>query len=204
MNETEDIYELKPEEIVDMTQFLEMEIDFDALKKQYKFKAIDKDLVLRASLELDKKEPDLELVEKASKIIKKYETGMVIIPNYEVEEHEVKIEKKEVKTIHTVYNEPTSYIDAEKKVWLGGVLGFIFGPVGLLYVSWQSALGILVLSIALVLIHPALFIVAPFIALGLGVFGTQQYNLKLTSVVYKPRFSLRKMTDFFSKNILKT
>jgi len=71
------------------------------------------------------------------------------------------------------------FLKKKKILWLAALLGFLFGGLGLFYVSWLFALAMLMITITMALTLPILLISVPMISLALALYAGIETNKKL-------------------------
>lgn len=173
-----DIYDLKIKNTNDGKE----SIDYNSLIKQYDYKLRDKEAILEGSLELSKDAPDMKIVQKAFQLIENYKTGEKETTKYIVNEQTLMARERNKKKNKPQQPIVKKVILGEKNVFIGAVLGFLFGALGLFYVSWKMALGFLVFTLVMIVILPVSLYALPFLGLGLGVFGVQKHNEALATI----------------------
>jgi len=149
------VYNIKGDE-GDLEKLLDYKIDFVELNKKYKFSLQDREIVLQGSLQLQSGEPDIELLKKAIDLINQYKSAYL---------------KKEQSHLHHIQQrdeEVTLTSDLDEDVWKPTLLALFLGPVGLLAVSWQLAVGVGILAGSMFFVLPELLASIPLISAALA------------------------------------
>ena len=173
----DDIYALK----TDDTDNENKTINYNSLIKQYDYKLKDKEVILEGSLELSKDEPNMDLVNKAFQLIQDYKTGEKETSKYVVNEQTLMARERNKKQKKAQQTTIRKVIVGEKNIIIGAILGFIFGALGLFYVSWKMALSFFIFTLVMIFILPLSLYALPFLGLGLGIFGVHKHNEALVS-----------------------
>jgi len=156
----------------DIDEVLDYEINFEELNKKYKFSLKDKDLILQASLELERGEPDLELLKKAIALIAEYKSALM------------KKEQSHLRHAQAKDEEVPFSSDLNDDVWQTTLLALFLGPIGLLKVSWGFALLVGSLSAGMFVILPELLASIPLISAAIAWISV---NRKIESTRYRKK-----------------
>ncbi len=205
------VYIVKKGDEINLDKILDYPIDYDVLKRDYSFSLNDREIILRASLQLQSGEPDLEILKKAIALIESYKSAKLKKEQSHLRHAQKKDEeiscridnayssKKRVNSVHyaknrkkvevvfktgeekTILSSYLLFLKEEKKIWLAAVLAFFLNGFGLFYVSWMFAIGMLIFSISAYVSIPILLIASPFLSLGLAIYAAIETNNKLSS-----------------------
>jgi len=146
------VYIIKNDE-TDIEKLLEYEIDVKELNKKYKFALKDKDIIINGSLQLQSPEPDIQALKKAIELINHYKSEYL------------KEQQNHLRHAQHRKEEELSFSsDLDDNVWKTTLLALFFGPIGLLKVSWQLAVGVAVLAGGMFFIFPELLASIPIIS----------------------------------------
>ena len=157
-------------------------IDYNSLIKQYDYKLKDKEAILEGSLELSKETPDMKIVQKAFQLIEDYKTGEKETSKYVVNEQTLMARERNKKKKKPQQTTVKKVVIGEKNIIIGAILGFLFGALGLFYVSWKIALGFFIFTLVMIVVLPISLYALPFLGLGLGVFGVKKHNEALAAI----------------------
>jgi hypothetical protein len=150
------VYLLKGEED-DLEKILDYKIDVAELSKKYKFSLQDRETILQGSLQLQSGEPDIELLKKAIDLINQYKSAHLKKEQSHLRHAQQKDEK-----------EVAFASDLDENVWKPVLVSLFFGPIGLLTVSWQLAVGVGMLAAGMFFILPELLASVPVVSAALA------------------------------------